>query len=227
MESLWKGHNVHGIHFPPAVTSPGSTDSLFLAGAGPRGMNIAGEFILFTAIAIYFHDNAIKILAPKWKGKSETELNKTPDFYRDIYSGNFEKMTRVTMVHALTGPEYSDKVTENCMNAWKAAGVFTQDKAEALDQFKEAFKYQDFPPGGTIFFTHLPASNELTIAFSKDGAIPKKWNAVIKNEALSEAILQSIIGEHGVSRGARKNIALRMSKILGNPDPSAKFNTEL
>lgn len=71
-------------------------------------------------------------------------------------AGDFEKFTRVTMILPLTGEQYSDKVTENCVAAWKAAGVYTDAEGAAADKFKEAFKPHSFPPGASILFTHSP-----------------------------------------------------------------------
>lgn len=41
--------------------------------------------------------------------------------------------------------------------------------------------------------------------------------AAIENKALSEAILESIIGEHGVSPAAKRSLALRISEVLKEP----------
>ena len=55
-------------------------------------------------------------------------------------AGDFEKFTRVTMILPLTGEQYSDKVTENCVAYWKAVGAYTDAEGAAVDKFKEAFK---------------------------------------------------------------------------------------
>ena len=72
-------------------------------------------------------------------------------------AGDFEKFTRVTMILPLTGEQYSDKVTENCVAYWKAVGAYTDAEGAAVDKFKEAFKPETFPPGASILFTHSPA----------------------------------------------------------------------
>lgn len=52
------------------------------------------------------------------------------------------------------------------------------------------------------------------ISFSKDDSLPEVGNAVIENKLLSEAVLESIIGKQGVSPGARKTLAERLSELL-------------
>lgn len=81
---------------------------------------------------------------------------------RIIWTGPFEKFTRVTMLLPLTGQQYSEKVAENCLAHWKAAGVYTEAEGAAVDKFKEAFKAETFPPGSSILFTHSP-SGSLTV----------------------------------------------------------------
>jgi chalcone isomerase len=61
------------------------------------------------------------------------------------------------MILPLTGEQYSDKVTENCVAYWKATGVYTDAEGAAVGKFKEAFKPETFPPGASILFTHSPA----------------------------------------------------------------------
>nr|UWK01851.1 chalcone isomerase [Erythronium umbilicatum]UWK01852.1 chalcone isomerase [Erythronium umbilicatum] len=204
---------VAGFVFPPVVRPPGSSKALFLAGAGERGLEIGGKFITFTAIGVYVEESAVEALAGKWKGKSGDELVGSPEFFRDVVKGPFEKFTRVTMVLQLTGQQYSEKVIENCIAAWKAQGIYTEAESVAAEQFKEALKSETFPHGASILFTQSP-SGSLTIAFSKDGSIPESGNAVIENKALSEAVLESIIGEHGVSPTAKRSLAFRISELL-------------
>ncbi|KAJ8499932.1 hypothetical protein OPV22_010484 [Ensete ventricosum] len=204
---------VEGVVFPPVVTPPGSTKAHFLGGAGVRGMEIDGRFIAFTAIGVYLEDAAVQSLASNWKGKGADELADAVEFFRDIFGGPFEKFTRVTLLKPLTGQQYANKVSENCTAQWKAAGVYTEADGAALEQFKEAFRAETFPPGSSILFTHAP-SDSLLIAFSKDGSMPEAGNAVIQNQALSQAILESIIGEHGVSPAAKRSLAQRFSDLL-------------
>lgn len=181
-------------------------------------------------------------------------------------AGPFEKFIRVTMILPLTGPEYSNKVSEHCVAYWKAIGIYTDAEADAVEKVKAAFKEETFPPGSSILFTQSP-SGTLTvsirrrcgniiklhpllslpcfsrvpimaltalgrlrsscccngtaqIAFSKDGGVPESAKAVIENKAMSEAILQSIIGEHGVSPEAKRSLASRVSQLLGEHNPA-------
>jgi chalcone isomerase len=129
------------------------------------------------------------------------------------YAGEFEKFTRVTMILPLTGAQYSEKVTENCVAYWKAVGKYTDAEAAAVDKFKEAFKAESFPPGASILFTHSPAG-VLTVAFSKDSSVPESGGVAIENRPLCEAVLESIIGEHGVSPAAKLSLATRVAELL-------------
>ncbi|KAI8006774.1 Chalcone--flavonone isomerase [Camellia lanceoleosa] len=199
--------------FPPTVKPPGTSKPFFLGGAGERGLEIQGKFIKFTAIGVYLEDSAIPSLAVKWKGKTAEELTDSVDFFRDIVSGPFEKFTQVTMILPLTGQQYSEKVTENCVAYWKAVGTYTDAEAKAIEKFIEVFKDETFPPGGSILFTQSPLGS-LTIAFSKDGSLPETGTVVIENKQLSEAVLESIIGKHGVSPAAKKSLAARMAELL-------------
>ncbi|XP_044985709.1 chalcone--flavanone isomerase [Hordeum vulgare subsp. vulgare] len=205
---------VDGVVFPPLARPPGSAHAHFLAGAGVRGMEIGGHFIKFTAIGVYLQaDAAVSALAAKWAGKPAADLASDAAFFRDVVTGEFEKFTRVTMILPLTGAQYSDKVTENCVAYWKAAGVYTDAEAAAVDKFKEAFGPHSFAPGASILFTHSPAG-VLTVAFSKDSSVPESGGVAIENARLCEAVLESIIGEHGVSPAAKLSLANRVAELL-------------
>lgn len=52
------------------------------------------------------------------------------------------------------------------------------------------------------------------ISFSKDGSIPEVETAVIENKLLSQAVLESMIGAHGVSPAAKKSLASRLSELF-------------
>lgn len=213
--------DIDGVIFP-AFTSPPNSSSkspLFLAGAGVRGLDIGGKFIKFTAIGIYLEHSAIEALSDKWAGKSPDELAAALDFYSDILNGPFEKFVRVTMILPLTGEQYSEKVSENCVAHWKAMGILTEAEINAVSKFKDVFKPETFPPGTSILFTHSP-SGTLSIAFSKDGSVPETNNAVIENRALCCAILASIIGEHGVSPAAKRSLAVRFCEHLKSKSKS-------
>merc|ERR1712183_474203 len=97
-------------------------------------------------------------------------------------------------------------VSENCVAFWKSVGIYTDAEAKAIEKFLEVFKDENFPPGSSILFTQSP-NGSLTISFSKDGSIPEVENAVIENKLLSEAVLESIVGKHGVSPEAKKCLA--------------------
>ncbi|XP_058109879.1 chalcone--flavanone isomerase-like [Magnolia sinica] len=209
---------IESVVFPPTVKPPGSSKTLFLGGAGCRGVEIQGKFIKVTAIGVYLEDDAVPLLAVKWKGKTAQELTDSLEFFRDIVTGPFEKFTRVTMILPLTGQQYSEKVAENCVAIWKAVGSFTDAEAIAVEKFKEAFHDQTFPPGASILFT-LSRSGSLTIGFSKDSSVPEQGNAVIENRQLMEAVIESIIGQHGVSPEAKQCLATRVSELLKEFDP--------
>lgn len=51
------------------------------------------------------------------------------------------------------------------------------------------------------------------ISFSYDGILPEVGEAVIESKKLSEAVLESIIGEHGVSPAAKRSLAVRLSGL--------------
>ncbi|OAY45981.1 chalcone--flavanone isomerase [Manihot esculenta] len=206
---------VETIAFSPAVKPPASDKTLFLSGAGARGLEIQGKFVKFTAIGVYLEDEAVPLLAVKWKGKSALELTDSVEFFRDIVTGPFEKFIRVSTILPLTGPQYSEKVSENCVAIWKSLGIYTDAEAKAIDKFLEVFKSQTFPPGSSILFTQLP-NGSLAISFSKDGAIPEVENVVIQNKLLSEAVLESIIGKHGVSPETREIMATRLAELFEN-----------
>ncbi|KAK1378125.1 Chalcone-flavonone isomerase family protein [Heracleum sosnowskyi] len=216
---------VENLDFPAKVKPPGTCHTFFLAGAGVRGMEIQGKFIKFTAIGVYLEDSAIPLLAAKWKGKTADELTKSVPFFNDIVTGPFDKFTRVTTILPLTGKQYSEKVAENCVAHWKAIGSYTDEEAKAIDKFLEVFKDENFPPGSSILFTQSSAGS-LTIGFSKDSSIPEEGKAVIDNKQLAEAVLDSIIGEHGVSPDAKHSLAARISDLLKHLDHEVLGNAK-
>ncbi|CAA7398158.1 unnamed protein product [Spirodela intermedia] len=206
--------DIEGFVFPPVVAKPpGSSKSLFLGGAGVRSLEIQGRVIKFTSIGVYVEAEAVPSLAVKWNEKTAEELADSVDFFQDIVTGAFEKFIRVTMILPLTGQQYSEKVAENCVAYWKAVGIYTDAEAEAVEKLKDTFKDETFPPGSSILFTQSP-SGSLTIAFSKDSTLPEYGKAVIENQAMSQAVLESVIGQHGVSPAAKKSLASRISELL-------------
>lgn len=64
------------------------------------------------------------------------------------------------------------------------------------------------------------------IAFSEDGSIPEAGVAVIENRALTRALLESIVGENGVSPAAKQSLALRLSEFMGKVNVQEKAQTE-
>ncbi|XP_030444554.1 chalcone--flavanone isomerase-like [Syzygium oleosum] len=204
---------VESVKFPPSVKPPGSAKTHFLGGAGVRGLEIQGKFIKFTAIGVYLEDAALPSLAAKWSGKSAEELADCVEFFRDIVTGPFEKFSRVTMILPLTGAQYAEKVTENCVKYWQSVGTYTDAEAAAVEKFCKAFKDKTFPPGSSILFTQSP-NGSLTIAFSEDGSVPEALNTVIENRQLTEAVLESMIGKHGVSPQAKTSLASRIRELL-------------
>ncbi|KAE9611594.1 putative chalcone isomerase [Lupinus albus] len=204
---------VDNVTFPPFVKATASNNNFFLGGAGVRGLQEHAKFIKFTDIGIYLQHNAISSLASKWHGKSPKKLTRSIHFFRDIITGPFEKFMQVTMILPLTGPQYSEKVAENCVAILKSLKVYTNEEQKATEKFLSVFKKETFAPGSSIFFTVLHQGS-LAISFSKDACIPKVEAAIIKNKAFSEAVLESMIGENGVSPAAKKSLATRLSKLF-------------
>ncbi|OMP02719.1 Chalcone isomerase [Corchorus olitorius] len=222
------GIQIENVAFSPTVKPPGSTKTLFLGGAGERGLEIQGKFIKFTAIGVYLEDNAVDCLATKWKGKSDGELTESVEFFRDIVTGAFEKFIRVTMILPLTGQQYSEKVAENCVAIWKSLGLYTDEEAKAIEKFVEVFKNENFPPGSSILFT-ISAQGSLTIGFSQDSSVPEVGTTVIENKLLANSVLESIIGKAGVSPAAKQSLASRLPALFNdsaNQKASANGNPE-
>ena len=57
--------------------------------------------------------------------------------------------------------------------------------------------------------------------------MPETGNVVIENKHLSEAILESIIGKHGVSPAAKQSLASRISDLLKETDNAAPMVLKL
>jgi chalcone isomerase len=69
------------------------------------------------------------------------------------------------MILPLTGHQYSEKVSENCVAFWKSVGIYTDAEAKAIEKFLEVFKDENFPPGSSILFTQSP-NGSLTVSKS-------------------------------------------------------------
>lgn len=220
------GLQVENVKFPAKIKPPASANTLFLGGAGVRALEIGGNTVKFTAIGVYLEEKAVPSLAGKWSGKSAAELMDSVEFFRDVVTGSFEKFTNVTLILPLTGKQYAEKVAENCAAAWKSMGIYTDEGAEAIQKFIDVFKNEHFPPGSSILFTHLPP-NTLSISFSKSECIGEEEEGMVRkieNKLLSESVLESIIGKHGVSPAARLSLAKRLSQLLNHYEPNNPKN---
>jgi len=207
------GVKVEYLEFPAVVTPPASTKSYFLGGAGVRGLDIDGEFVKFTGIGVYLEEKAVASLTPKWKGKAASELFESLDFFRDIIKGPFEKFIRSTKVRTLEGAEYVRKVSENCIAHMKSEGTYGDAEEKAIQELREAFKVQFFPPGTAAFYRQSP-NGTLGLRFSKDETIPEHEYAVINNKPLSEAVLETMIGEIPVSHALKESLATRFYEFM-------------
>nr|GMD54573.1 chalcone isomerase [Ipomoea batatas] len=174
---------VESYVFPATAKPPGTAKTLILGGAGARGLNIDGKFVKFTAIGVYLEADAVPSLAVKWNGKSAEELTDSVQFFRDVVTGPFEKLTRITMILPLSGKQYSEKVSENCVAFWKAAGIYGDAESKAIEKFNDVFSDQMFPPGASIFFTQSPLGS-LTLYFGD-------WFAARSPRFSSEHIFKS------------------------------------
>nr|GEU93095.1 chalcone isomerase [Tanacetum cinerariifolium] len=129
------------------------------------------------------------------------------------------------MILPLTGKQYSEKVSEMCVGVWKAHGTYTDADGATIDKFLEVFKDENFLPGASILFTTSP-DGSLTISFSKDGIIPEGANIVLENEKLAQAVIESVIGKHGVSPATKQSLALRLSDLMNHFDEKATADVE-
>ncbi|XP_020235333.1 chalcone--flavonone isomerase 1B-1 [Cajanus cajan] len=215
------GVKVEFLEFPATVTPPGSTKSYFLGGAGVRGRNFNGEFVKVTAVAVYLEDKAVTSLAATWKGKSAAELLESLDFYRDIIKGPFEKLIRVSNIRKLEGSEYVRKVSKNCMVHMKSVGTYSDAEEKAIEELRNAFSVHNFPPSASVFYKQSPTGT-LGLSFSKDETMPEDEYAVIDNLALSEAILETMIGEKPVSPALKESLASRFCEFLKEANPNTE-----
>ncbi|KAK9063121.1 hypothetical protein SSX86_016991 [Deinandra increscens subsp. villosa] len=207
------GIQVESVAFPPSVKPPGATNTLFLGGAGVRGMEIEGKFMKLTGVGLYLEEKAIPMLAEKWRGKSGEELQDSVDFFDDIVNGAFEKLLQITTIVPITGKQWSGKVSEYCVGLWKAQGTYTDEDAITIAKFIEVLKDQTFPPGSSILVVVSP-SGTVTISFSKDDTIPATEDTVFENKKFGRAIIEMPIGKHGVSPEAKKSLASTLSDVM-------------
>ena len=73
-----------------------------------------------------------------------------------MFLGPFEKFIRSTKVRTLEGSEYVRKVSENCIAHMKSEGTYGDAEEKAIQEFREAFKDQFFPPGTAAFYRQSP-----------------------------------------------------------------------
>ncbi|XP_010427262.1 PREDICTED: chalcone--flavonone isomerase 1-like [Camelina sativa] len=203
--------HVDSVTFAPSVRS--LANPLFLGGAGVRGLEIEGEFIIFTVVGVYLDANAVPSLSLKWKGKPAEELTESVPFFREIVTGAFEKFVKVTIKQPFFGQKYWERVMANCVAIWKSLGIYTDCEAKAVETFLEVFKDENFLPGASILFAFSP-NGSLTVAFSKDDSIPETGKAVIQNKLLAEDVLELFIAKKCACRGARLSVAERLAQLM-------------
>ncbi|KAJ0101828.1 hypothetical protein Patl1_06228 [Pistacia atlantica] len=208
---------VENYTFSSTCRPPTSTKTHFLAGAGVRGLEIQGKFVKFTAVGVYIEDSVVSALSNKWKEKSAEELSESVELFRDIVTvlfwimnDSFGVILQVPLRNSLErvsdndlAINWSTILTEGCLNCmaiWKSLGVYTDDETEAIEQFLEAFKDENFPID----------------SLSQDESIGESWKVEIDNKKLGESVLESIIGNNGVSPAAKKNLAERFSRLLND-----------
>nr|KYP47054.1 Chalcone--flavonone isomerase [Cajanus cajan] len=207
------GLEVEDVTFPAVVKAPSSSATFFLGGAGIRGLQSEGNFIKFTVIGFYLQDNAIPFLSHKWNALSASQLTQSLQFFRDIIVGPFEKFIKVTVMIPMTGKQYSEKVSENCMEIWKSLGIYTDAEGRAIEKFVSVFKDQTFPPGSSMLFT-FSHKGSLAITFSQDHSIPRVAAIVIQNKQLSEAVLETVLGNDSISPQLKHSLASRLSHFF-------------
>ncbi|TKY50622.1 Chalcone--flavonone isomerase [Spatholobus suberectus] len=118
----------------------------------------------------------------------------------------------------------------------KSVGTYGDAEATATEKFAQAFKNMNFPPGAFVFFRQSPdgilgVSNtdfviilisvsvlflKPRISFCQDGTIPGNEGAVGENKAVSEAVLETMIGEHIVSSALKRSLASRLPALLND-----------
>ncbi|MED6159120.1 hypothetical protein PIB30_039349 [Stylosanthes scabra] len=132
---------------------------------------------------------------------------------RIVCVGPFEKLIRGSKIRPLSGVEYSKKVMENCVAHMKSVGDYGEAEAAAIQEFAQAFNNVHFKPGASVFYRQSPLGF-LALSFSEDGNMPEKEAVVIENEALSSAVLETMIGEHAVSPDLKSSLVERLPAVL-------------
>ncbi|GJR00405.1 chalcone isomerase [Tanacetum coccineum] len=209
------GVQVESIFHPPTFKPPGATNTLLLAGAdiSARYFEKDGKVIKVTAVSVYFEDKAIQSLAVKWKGKTPAELMDSEEFYNDIVTGPFEKLTQVSMLIPIPGKSFSQTISQLWVGIRKENGTYADADAATIDKFLEALKDESFAPGASILFTSSPAGS-VTVNLVKDGTISEAAIVVFENEKWGATVVESVIGKNGVSQEAKQSLASRVSELL-------------
>lgn len=206
-QSQFGALEVEGVDFAPSVTALGSDKQLVLGGAGFRGLEINGNLVKFTSIAIYVEKTIIPHLSSKLGGKSVEQLCENELLSDEVIAAPCEKLVWVAFLVPLSGPQYSEKVVE---------GIRLQAnppvKEETLKQYLELLKSENFPPG-TSLLTSLTEEG-VKIAFMKGNVVPSEPCAVINDKDFGRAFLRTIIGKNGVSPQAKVSLAQRLCKHL-------------
>ncbi|KAG2328945.1 hypothetical protein Bca52824_000125 [Brassica carinata] len=168
---------------------------------------------------------------------SKTEVRSDTEYQRSKH----EVKQEATLKLPLTGKQYSEKVTENCEATWESLGIYADSdiscipppsakilfnkitkefgpsrdysRGQVVERFLKIFKNKNFPPDASILFA---LSHEGSLTYKHDDSIPKISKTVIENKLLAEAVLESIIGNKGVSPGARLSVAERFAQLMEN-----------
>nr|GEZ93259.1 chalcone isomerase [Tanacetum cinerariifolium] len=204
---------VESIFHSPTLKPPGATNTLFLAGAGARYFELDGKVLKVTAVSVYLEDKAIQSLAVKWKGKTPAELMDSDEFYEDVVTGPFEKLTQVSMLIPMPGKNFSRTISQLWVAILKENGTYVDADAATIDKFLEAFKDEIFTPGASVLFTSSPAGS-VTVNLVKDGTISEAAIVVFENEKWGATVAESVIGKNGVSQEAKQSAASRVFEFL-------------
>ncbi|PWA52355.1 Chalcone--flavonone isomerase [Artemisia annua] len=207
------GIQVESVFFPPSVKPPGAANTLFLMGAGVRRLNIQGNIVKVTAVGVYLEDKAIQSLGVKWKGKTAKELMDSDEFFSDVVTGPFEKLTQITMLVPINGKHFSETSSQLWVEIWKENGTYTDADAATVDKYLEVFKDENFSPGDSILLATSPVGS-LTINFMKDGIVSEAPIVVLKNEKSALTTLEGVIGKNGVSPEAKQSLATRFTNSV-------------
>nr|GEZ93320.1 chalcone isomerase [Tanacetum cinerariifolium] len=193
------GVQVESIFHPPTFKPPGATNTLFLAGAGVRYFELDGKVLKVSAVSVYLEDKAIQSLAVKWKGKTPAELMDSDEFYKDVVTCPFKKLTQVSMLIPMPGKNFSHTISQLWVAILKENRTYADADAATINKFLEALKDEIFSPGASVLFTSSPAGS-VTVNLVKDGTISEAAIVVFKNEKWGATVVESVIGKNMVSQ---------------------------